>query len=214
MPWLCLVLSEWQSQWAILFHWGLPWTSPWPCHGIAKCPSDWPPHGPGYSMGPFIGNHPWPCHGIDLDFLVGHPMAQALPWRCSLPFMPMPWHSLVLSDWPSHGPGYSMGPSLATTHGHAMALIWTFLIGHPMAQAPPWRCSLPLSMPWHSLVLSDLPSHGQSPSIGLVLAPPMAMPLDCLVLSDWPSHGAGSSMGLALPPIHTHGHAMALPGAF
>ena len=158
MPLICLVLSEWQSQWAILFHWGLPWTSPWPCHGIAKCPSDWPPHGPGYSMVPFIGNHPCLCHGIDLDCLIGHPMAQALPWRCSLPLCPC--------------------------HG----IRWCFLIGHHMGQA------LPLALYWHHL---------------------------------WPCHGIawrfliGNPMGQALPwglhctpPSHTHGHAMALPGAF
>merc|ERR1712117_63110 len=106
------------------FHWGLPWTSPWPCHGIAKCPSDWPPHGPGYSMGPFIGSRPWPCHGIDLGFLVGHPMGQALPlalyWHHLWPCHGVAWcflvgtpmSCLVLSGWQSHEPGSSMGLAL------------------------------------------------------------------------------------------------------
>merc|ERR1712016_44366 len=100
MPWLCLVLSEWQAHWptssigaflgqahgpAMAWNWTFWLAIPWPklFHGDAHCPC--PCHGSlwcfliGHHVGQALPlvlfwHHLWPCHGIAWCLLIGHPM--------------------------------------------------------------------------------------------------------------------------------------------
>ena len=131
--------------WAILFHWGLPWTSPWPCHGIDKCLSDCQSHGPGYSMGPSLATTHGHAMALIWTFWLAIPWPKLFHGACIAP----PTHT-----WPCHrfawcflngnpnGPSSSIGAFLGQAHGHAMALPSALLIGHHLDQAIPWALSL------------------------------------------------------------------------
>merc|ERR1739836_359654 len=114
MPWHSLVVADWPSHGpssSIGLVLTPPMAMPWDC----LVPSDWQSHGPGSSMGLALPlPHTWPCHGFAWCYLSGNP------------------------NWPSS----SIGAFLGQAHGHAMALPRALLIGHHMGQAIPWALSL------------------------------------------------------------------------